>query len=272
MKCMKSTLYSSFPAAALLLTVLFAASCKDEIEIDLRTADPILVIEGVIREGTAAEVLITQSKAFSDNTEYLPITDAVVTITDDAGHNEQLAPNASGKYIATTIEGVQRRQYNLTVQYDGQTYTSTTKMPPAVALDSLTLFKFPMVDYWDPMIHFRDPKGEENQYYRFVIAINSEYPRFRDRILSTEQMDGNVIHNPLFVRYEDDSNDEDPIKNGDQIMVETRCLDKGTYKFFETMDRVEDSQANPTSNITGGALGYFGAYSYTQMEIVAEWE
>ncbi len=255
----------------LLAVASLASSCKDEIEVDLRSVDPQLVIEGVIREGAQAEVLITKTKDFSDNSEYLPVTNAVVSISDDAGHNELLTPNASGKYIAATIEGVQRREYRLSVEYDGKTYTATTRMPPVVALDSLTLFKFPMVDYWDPMIHFRDPVGEENQYYRFVVGINGEYPRFRDRYISTEFMDGNVIHQPLFVRFEDDSNEEDPIKLGDLITVEMRCLDKGTYKFIETLDRVEDSMANPTSNITGGALGYFGAYSYTQMDIMAEW-
>lgn len=30
--------------------------------------------------------------------------------------------------------------------------------------------------------------------------------------------------------------------------------------------------ANPTSNIKGGALGYFGAYSFTSKEIVMVWE
>ncbi len=277
MKYMKSSIHSlcsrHLPAVALLLIVaLSASSCEDEIQVDLRTADPQLVIEGVIREGTTAEVLITQTKAFSDNTEYPPVANAIVTISDDAGNNEQLTYDASGKYIATTIEGVQRRTYQLTVQHDGQTYTATTRMPPAVSLDSLTLFKFPMVDYWDPMIHFRDPVGEENQYYRFIIGINGKYPRFRERIITTEQMDGNVIHQPLFVRYEEESIEEDPIKKGDLITVEMRCLDRGTYKFFETLSRVEDSLANPTSNIKGGALGYFGAYSYTQMDIVAEWE
>ncbi len=251
---------------------LLVSSCQDEIQVDLRSVPPMVVIEGVIREGTQAEVLITKTKDFSDNTEYLPVTDAVVTISDDAGNDEQLVCNASGKYVATTIEGVQRREYHLTVRYDGQTYTATTKMPPVVALDSLTLFKFPMVDYWDPMVHFRDPAGEENQYYRFVIGINGEYPRFRDRYISAEFVDGNVIHQPLFVRYQNESIEDDPIKKGDLITVEMRCLDKGTYKFIETLDRVEDSLANPTSNISGGALGYFGAYSFTQMDIVADWE
>ncbi len=257
--------------SAILLTVLFVVACEDEIEVDLRSADPQLVIEGVIRQGSPAEVLITRSKAFSDNTPYTPVTDAVVTISDDAGNNEQLSPNAEGKYVAVTIQGVERRQYHLTVQCDGETYTAHSKMPPAVAIDSLTLWKFSMVDYWEPMAHFRDPAGAENQYYRFVVAINGEYPRLKQRLLSTEFTDGAVIHQPMYVRYEEDSEDEDPIKNGDVLLVEMRCLDKGTYTFLETMDRASDALANPTNNITGGALGYFGAYSYSQMSIVAKW-
>lgn len=255
-----------------ILFLMIHSSCEDLIDVDLRSVEPKLVIEGTVRMGAPAEVLLTKTKDFKENNNYPPITDAIVTITDDAGNSEQLIANSSGKFVATTITGVERRTYNLSVSYEGQQYTATSFMPPLVEIDSLTQWKFPMVDHPDPMIHFKDPAGEENQYYRFAISINGEHPDLRDRLLSTEFIDGNIIHTPIFVRYEDyDDDDDDPIQQGDVVTIEMRCIDKGTYKFFETLSNIDNSLANPTSNIQGGALGYFGAYSYSSMDIKMEW-
>lgn len=245
-------------------------SCEDVIDVDLHSVEPRLVIEGVVRMDEPAEVYITKTKDFNDNTPYVPITDATVTITDDSGNSEVLAPNEEGRFVAQTITGAERTTYNLSVLYEEVEYTATSVMPPRVEIDSLTLWKFPVIDYWQPMVHFQDPKGEENRYYRFIISVNGECPRLEENLASTEFMDGNVIHLPLFVLYEG-GNDDDPIENGDEIGIEMRCMDEGVYTFFETMDDVPNALANPISNISGGALGYFGAYSYTSMSIRAEW-
>ncbi|WP_239059537.1 DUF4249 domain-containing protein [Bacteroides sp. 224] len=256
-----------FTAAAFLLAF---TACEDIIDVDLNSVEPRLVIDASIRMGAPAEVRITKTKDFSDNTAYTPISEAVVSISDDAGNTEVLPYDASGKFIATTIRGVERRTYQLTVTYEEVEYTATTYMPPRVEIDSLTQWKFPIHDYPFPQIHFKDPIGKENEYYRLIIGINDEYPRLREPLISTEFMDGSMVHLPVFVSYED-GRDEDAIKKGDKITVEMRCIDKGTYTFFYTRDNMENALANPTSNISGGALGYFGAYSYTSKEIVMEW-
>lgn len=257
------------------ITICTTTSCKDVIDVDLRTADPKLVIEGSIRMGEFAEVLITKSKEFSGSNEYIPITDAVVTITTDEQKSEVLQSNAQGRYVATTIVGTERTTYHLSVQYDDVEYTATSYMPPRVEIDDLTVWKMPVRDTADPQIHFKDPKGEENQYYRCVLYINDVKPTLRDRLgdqlISTEFVDGSDISQVIFLHYETDR-DDDPIEQGDKVTVEMQCIDKGVYKFFETLYNTEDALANPTSNIKGGALGYFGAYSYTSASVVMEWK
>jgi hypothetical protein len=147
-------------------------------------------------------------------------------------------------------------------------------MPPKVEIDSLTIWKMPVKNTPDPQIHFMDPVGEENQYYRCILSINGIRPtlkdRLKDRLISTEFTDGNAIHRPVFVSHEIDR-DESPIDQGDVVTVEMQCIDKGVYTFFETLYNVEDALANPTSNIKGGALGYFGAYSFTSKDIEMRW-
>lgn len=265
---MKLKIFSLLIAASLLLTT---QSCEDIIDVKLHSVEPQLVIEGVVRMDAPAEVYITKTKDFNDNTPYTPITDAIVTISDNKGNTEILTGNTEGRFIANSIMGTEQSTYYLSVVYDEVEYTATTYMPPKVDIDSLTLWKFPLADFHEPMVHFKDPLGEENQYYRFKISVNGEYPRLIENIVSTEFMDGNVIHYPLFVRYKG-GNDDDPIEWGDEIGIEMRCLDKDTYTYFKTLDDVENALANPTGNISGGALGYFGAYSFSNMSIRAEWD
>lgn len=261
--------------AAFMLTVSFS-SCEDVIDVDLRSVEPELVIEGSIRIGESAEVLITKTKDFDASNDYSPVTDAVVVISDDAGIQETLLPNQAGKYVTTSIQGTERHTYHLSVTYEGVEYTSTTYMPPRVEIDSLTLWKLPVKDIPDPQIHFVDPIGEENQYYRCVLRINGEQPllqdRLEDRLISTEHIDGSVIRQPIFISFVNSGRDDDPVKQNDVVTVEMQCFDKDVYRFFETLYNVGEAAANPVSNIRGGALGYFGAYSFTSKDIVMEWE
>lgn len=252
------------------------SSCEDIIDVELNSVEPELVIEGTIRMGSAAEVLITKTKDFDAPNNYPPIRDAVVVISDDEGNTETLLCNTDGRYVATTIFGVERTTYHLSVTYEDVEYTATSYMPPRVEIESLTVWKAPIMDYAVPQVHFMDPLGEENEYYRFTLYINDVKPllkdRLEDRILSTEFVDGTQIRQPIFISYVNSGRDDDPINQNDKVTVEMQCIDKGVYKFFETLYNIEEGLANPTSNIKGGALGYFGAYSYTSADIVMVWE
>jgi len=268
----KNTIYTLLIGVLLIWT---NTSCEDIIDVDLNSVEPQLVIEGNIRMGTFAEVLISKSKDFTDSNEYTLVTDAIVTISDNLGNIETLQPNEQGRYVATTIVGTERTTYQLSVKYEDVEYTSSTYMPPRVEIDELTIWKMPVKDTADPQVHFIDPPGEENQYYRFVLSVNDVRPtlrdRLRDRLISTEFVDGSAIVQPIFISFEA-NRDDDPIEQGDKVTVEMQCIDKDVYKFFETLYNVEDGLANPTSNIKGGALGYFGAYSFTSKDIVMVWE
>jgi hypothetical protein len=63
-----------------------------------------------------------------------------------------------------------------------------------------------------------------------------------------------------------------PIHSGDQLCVELQCIDRGVFDYYNTLQQtVEQSSAtpaNPASNITGGALGYFSAHTINRRQIV----
>lgn len=253
----------------LFITLIFC-SCEKEIDVDLNTVTPRIQIEGLVKQDQLAMVRVSQTIDFNDNSGYPMLEGAIVKISDDAGNSEILKQDNTGWYVAENIKGVIGRKYDMSVIYEGKEYTSTSQMPPQVKLDSLTMYKIPVMDYALPMIHFKDPTGVTNQYYRCLVYINGkQLPDMNELVLSTEFMDGSPIHQFLPVFTHDD--DVDPIQQDDDILIEFQCLDKGAYTFFETLSRIEESLTNPTSNITGGALGYFCACTVDQMMITAKW-
>jgi hypothetical protein len=73
--------------------------------------------------------------------------------------------------------------------------------------------------------------------------------------------DGQDINQPLF-------GNGPRLKPGDTMFVELWGIDKGVYEYYSTLNEIlggagpsTASPANPTSNITGGAMGYFSAFT-----------
>lgn len=260
----------SFFKYILFICILFVAACEDIIDVDLNSAEPRVVIEGIVAEDSFAVVKITMTKDFGSTNEYIPVRDAVVKISDDMGNSETLEVNSGGYYVSSEITGVAGRTYNLLVAHEGKEYTSVSKMPPLVLIDSLTLFDFPFLDYPTPMVHFTDPKGADNDYYRFIVYVNGERPMNEYSLISAKYMDGFSVHQRLSVPH-NHNDEDDPVKQGDILTVEMQCIDEDCYTFWDTLLMIENSLTNPTNNISGGALGYFSAYTFSKKSIEAVW-
>lgn len=264
--------YKSFLLIALFITSL--SSCEKEIDIDLKSVPPRIAIEGIVKQGQLATVHVTQTQDFDNNDKYANLSGAIVTISDDQGNSEVLKQGANGWYTAENenLKGVVGRKYNLSVKYDGQEYTATSQMPPHVPLKDISFDKIALIDYPFPVVHFADPKGELNQYYRALVFINGkQHPRMNEFPISAEFVDGDSdIGWPLDLNTDDEDND--PLKKGDELTIEFQCIDKGTYKFFDSLANPVGTPTNPISNISNGALGYFSACTTQKMTVIADWE
>ncbi|GAB6011738.1 DUF4249 domain-containing protein [Viscerimonas tarda] len=258
--------------SAIYTLILFAAlmlfsSCKKEIELDLRSVESHLTIEGTIPFDSLAKVSLTKTKDFFSDNSYSPVTGAIVTLSDDAGNTDILSLKPSGLYESEVITGVEGRTYHLRVELDGKAYTATSTMPYAVPIDSVSMFYVPAFGEAFPTVHFIDPKGIDN-YYRYIFHINGKKMPGVD-VSSDEDRDGKMISRIL--PYDEEYNDKKKIEQGDKIFIEVQFIDEGAHKFFRSLARMGMSQANPISNIEGGALGYFSAYSFYQTSVMAEW-
>jgi hypothetical protein len=249
------------------------AACKKVISVDLNNAAPQLVIEGEVANVRGPfPVRISKSVPFSASNVYPPVTNADVYITDSTNgivdHLSQ-ANSDSGVYLARGTVGVAGHTYVLSVTVDGKQYRAVSTMPKAVFLDSVTFalnFDFNNKQEINAVVNFQDPRGLGN-YYQFTEKVNGRnIPNvfvFEDRL-----SDGRYIEQPLF-------NDSAYLQKNDTLLLTMNCVDKNIYNYFFTLANVTGNNnfqtatpANPSTNITGGALGYFSAHTTQKAEIV----
>lgn len=230
-------------------------SCEKVIDVDLNEGDPKVVIEGAFTAGeTTHRVTITRTLNFNE-TEPFPVVDnAVVSVTDNLGNNQVLTYAGNGVYETTGYTVVEGRTYTLTVVIDGVTYTANSTVPTAVPIDELTVLNFMFGgDTVNALVPLRmDPAGEKN-FYQFNLFQNG-YNRIPGIYLQDDAFtDGIQIQQPIF------DNDND-YESGELAFVEMYCIDEPVYNYFFALAQNQTATpANPTSNFSGGCLGYFSA-------------
>jgi hypothetical protein len=252
------------------LALLTVAACKKVVQVDLNNSAPQIVIEGeVINRNEPCTVRISKTVNFAASNVYPSVTGATVKITDSStGVTSDLAESSPGIYTAYTY-GIPRHIYNLLVIAEGKEYRATSVMPVAVDLDSVTFAR--NVDFSNKtdinvIVNFQDPPGLGN-YYQFTEYLNGRLiPNifvFEDRL-----SDARYIQQPLY-------NDSTYLQKGDTMLLKMYCIDKPVYDYFNTLIPVTGNNsfqsatpANPISNISNGALGYFSAHTSTQEKLV----
>ena len=177
--------------------------------------------------------------------------------------------------LATAFKGELNKQYALKVMVGNKEYNANTTIPNITKrIDSL--WGKPVPGFDDPnkralMIKATDPPGY-GDYIRYFTKRNSEpfYPAlnsvFDDQIIDgttySVEIERGVDRN---VKRNDDYSYFDKL---DTVTVKLSNIDKATFDFWRTMEYTYATVGNPfssptkvLSNISGGALGYFGGYA-----------
>jgi hypothetical protein len=261
------------------LSTLILTSCQDVIDIDLRDADRKYVVEGSVVQGVdSVLVRVSRTTSFFETTGPEAITDATVVLTLPDGTERVLDHVSGGYYKAMGIDAQPNATYRLTVSTGGETFTASAYMPEPVSIDSLTYQ--PVQNFFGPppagppkfnvFLNFQDPQARN--YYRAVYKRNgNEQNNLGDiQLFDDELTNGNYIEIPIF-------NQE--YKLGDTAYVALQTMDAEVYTFLETFQSAASADAgspfsaapdNPITNIEGGAVGVFAAYSRTEAEVVVE--
>lgn len=247
------------PLHSLALALVFT-SCTKEIDLPLPNDSNKVVIEANVNEGAGPHtVRVSRSVAFTNTNTFPAINGAIVTLSDDQGNSEQLTETSPGNYTTSTLEGVQGRNYCLSTTVDGTTYTAECRMPYHVPLDTVRIDSLQIFGDYQKLIFVActDPGGVVNNY-RYLLRVNGE---LQDGILvQTDRVDdGLVIEQPLNFM------DDETLYPGDVVEVTMQNITPEVYRYFfglqQNMGGETAAPADPVSNISGGALGYFSAHT-----------
>jgi hypothetical protein len=260
--------YKLFAITAFFIT-LFTA-CQKVINFNLRTAPAKYVIEGNVTNLPGPyQVKISQTEAVESNYSFNGVSQANVSIRDNAGNSETLREIQPGIYQTATLQGVEGRSYELNITIGQNSYTSTSIMPHQVNLDSLyteQVYNFSkMVTVVVPL--FTDPVGKGNNY-RFNQYINGNL----DKTLYGENDDFTDGRQSTWSLLRPDP--DSTLHPGDRVDVEMQCIDSAIYKYWFSVDQASlggdggSQPGNPVTNIQGGAMGYFSAHTSQTKTII----
>ena len=258
-----------------LLFLLALTACEDVIEIDLDSIEPKLVIEAIITDQTVQQtVKLTKTGDYFEPGIYPTISNANVIISDNLGNSEILSEiNNSGIYQTTNLQGTTGNIYELSIMVENKEYTAVSEMPVKVNIDTLSAEFVEATPRFDEgyivKCHFSDPAGISN-YYRFKIYENGILLNSSsDFILGNDKtFDGNEVQIPFRIKT---------FQINDTITVELLSLNKDTYDYYNTLigssnepggGMSSSTPANPISNISNGAMGYFGVYTISSKTII----
>lgn len=259
------TLKYSLPFLIIIFTLF---SCEKVIDLDLGNKTGELVVEGNVTDTDIPQLIrLSSNVPFTNTNSYPPVSGAIVLLADGLGNSWTLPETTPGNYNSAPFRGIPGRTYNLSVALGGKTYTSSSKIPLPVKLDSVTsrVNEFEKKQR-DLTVHYKDPGGLANQY-RFVLYVNDKQVKVVFA-LNDDFNDGKYVHADL------DQEDVD-IFPGDLVRVEMQCIDKPVYTYWLTLVQQQDSgpgggvaPSNPPTNISPRTLGYFSAHTVQELSIV----
>lgn len=250
-----------------LLFISILVGCKKVIHVNLDNAGIQTVITGEVNNKPGPyQINISKSANYASDNIFPPVSGAFVTISGD-GMIDTLSETSPGIYLTHNLRGKPGIGYSLYVSSEGAVYTATSIMPQPVPLDSISFIAGRGNNIY-AVANFQDQPGVSN-FYQFIEYANGvRFSNGRGNSVFDDRLsDGRYINRLLY----DDSTD---IKLGITLKVQMKCIDQAVYTYWDELLEISGgggfsspTPANPTSNISGGALGYFSANTVSSRSV-----
>jgi hypothetical protein len=264
------------------LVILFAiTSCEEVIEIKLNDRDPAFVIEGIISKDSACTVRLTVTGNYFSEDEPSIVEDAIITISNGI-ITEELNYTANGYYRGENIKGKEGTTYELEVSHKGKLYKATSSMPQKRSILSAHYGKSEAQSALNPLgetvftisCTFRD-NLETDDFYMIKYTEADRMIETKYFLLTENSINGGTleIDDTGLMRFS-----ESIFYDGGEIKIELFSVDENMYNYFLQLSDilfwknrvVPPTPYNPTSNISGGAQGYFAAWAFDTKTMLLE--
>ena len=284
-----------------LFLLLVFCGCEKNIDFDLKTSAPVLVVDAQIENNAAPIAVLTKSLgyfskidpqilagSFVHNAEVY-VSNGVLTHRLKE-YSIPLVPGFTAYFysidssnLATAFAGELNRDYSLRVVSEGKEYTSNTSIPAnAISLDSMWVNVAPHNSDTSKRVLFikaTDPHGLGN-YGRYFTKKNSNtFLPGENSVFDDQVIDGTTftIQLPQGIdRNDPPKADSNFFQRGDTITLKFCNTPKSTYTFWSTWEFAFQGIGNPFAqpnkvigNISNRALGAFCGYAAQYRTILA---
>jgi hypothetical protein len=271
-------------------------SCTEDINIDLGSVAPELVVDGAINTDTVTHTIyLKKTSDYFSNKAADVVSGATVTLSDGTSTITLAESSAiKGAYqTPSDYYGVVGRTYTLTitnvdVNGDGvkESYTASSTITTKPPLEKIDVHKAKESgkDVWNVAVWIQDPANEKNFYmaksYKNTICISDSIQEWS--VSNDEIYNGFYLENETFISFSAEKSDE-ILHNGDLITFELNGVSEDYYYFISEAAQ-EFSGRNPLfggqpanirtnikqtapANATGSPHGYFAAYSTSRKSV-----
>jgi len=255
----------SFTIAAILIMLIFSG-CEKVIVIPLKQSDPNIVVEGVIIDRVQPfSIRITTTQDFFSKEKAPVVTDATVYIIENTGTTDTLFYTSDGVYKTHNNRiAIVGRTYNLLILRNGKTYTAQTEMQPKFKMDSLNYY-YAEANAFIPagfkIIMSGQEPPEPGNYLRIIALRNDSVvvDPFKYIVYDDALVNGSYIVSELPYNFH----------YNDSVQIVTLGITKEYNNYLVALSTQQSNSgspfdsppANPPSNLSKGAIGYFTAAS-----------
>lgn len=263
-----------------LIAVFMLCTCIDPYAPKLKDYDSLLVVDGLITDANTSYTVKLSRTIQNQNASPEVVSDATVSITDDAGSNHNLNDKGNGIYKTDSLEfnGMTGRTYVLhIVTHEGYEYESDQcMMQPVPDIDSLyydrdqQLVSNGTQSQEGISIYLDSKEGDNNQYYRWAFEETWEFGVPDPKKYNFDMADSSITSVADIKEYcwkSDKSNDiliysnysgqAGPVKKqpiffivtdkSDRLMIEYSILvrqysiSKSEYDFWDNLKKVNET-------------------------------
>lgn len=260
-----SKYFKRFCYLALIIAAQITVSCEEVIDIELNSAKPALVAEGIIEKDSLSWIRLSYTTDYFNSSESTWVADALVVLQDDAGNSELLNYFGDGLYKGTRLKGKPDRKYEMSFTLKETTYSASSILyPPSVFYEmkfEKSAFKQPGEDkqLYTISLKFSDDPDTDN-YYNIEFLVNGvpdseSYTLISDKYFVTGDI---ILFSPRWKFFEKD----------DIVKVIINSIDEKEYTFLSQLNDLSgtgmggsSTPYNPVSNFGQTVLGYFRAGS-----------
>ena len=245
--------------------------CEDVIELDLKDAEPRLVIAAGLDVGLQTlDVQLSRSTPFYSLDSSSLVSDAQIELRSPT-KTYTVAEIETGRYQATQIEAVSNDSFTLVIRVSDQSYEAKATVPTAAPLIDLEQIELSDLPFRDPsavrLTALIEDDPTTKNYYRIQLFQSGE-----------NISEGFTVFDDIFAPIDTDFSV--PIRETfmpkDTVQVRLLSTNKAYYDYFYQLALVTDPRSNditpfnPQGNFDNNALGYFGIYHASILEKIIE--